>query len=70
MMFNQELEHVTFTFDTIELGLLIVCGLPALPHDLVPNQTQDDVRCACIAEAANRCAWLLTIPELYRLHVC
>ena len=28
-------EPVSFTFDTIELGSMIVCGLPASPHDLV-----------------------------------
>ena len=38
---DQELEHVSFTLDTIEPDSVIVCGLPALPHDLVPNQTQD-----------------------------
>ena len=32
-----ELEHVNFIFDTIDFGSLIVCGLLALPHDLVPN---------------------------------
>ena len=35
---NQEL---SLTLDTIETDSVIVCGLPALPHDLVPNQTQD-----------------------------
>ena len=34
-------ELVSFFFDTIVLGSVIVCELPALPHDLVPNQTQD-----------------------------
>ena len=28
-------EPVSFTFDTIKLGSMIVCGLPASPHDLV-----------------------------------
>ena len=32
---DQELKHVSFAFDTIGLGSLIVCGLLALPHDLV-----------------------------------
>ena len=62
---DQELEHVSFTFDTIKLCSLIVCGLLALPHDLVPNQTQVDVCCVCIVEAANPCV-LLTIPEVHR----
>ena len=26
-------EPVSFTFDTIKLGSMIVCGLPASPHD-------------------------------------
>ena len=38
---DQELQHVSFTLDTIEPDSVIVCGLPALPHDFVPNQTQD-----------------------------
>ena len=29
------IEAVSLTFDTIELGNMIVCGLPALPHDPV-----------------------------------
>ena len=29
------IEPVSFTFDTIKLGSMIVCGLPASPHDLV-----------------------------------
>ena len=52
---DQELQHVSFSFDTIELGSLIVCGLLALPHDLTPNQTQDGVYYACLAGAANPC---------------
>ena len=28
-------EPVSFTFDTIKLGSMIVCGLPASPHDLL-----------------------------------
>ena len=28
-------EHVSFIFNTIELGSRIVCGLPVLPHDPV-----------------------------------
>ena len=28
-------EPFSFTFDTIELGSMIVCGLPASPHDPV-----------------------------------
>ena len=55
VMYDPELEHVSFIFDTIELGSLIVCGLLALPHDLAPNQTQDDVSCACIAWVVNPC---------------
>ena len=39
MMFDPELEHVSFIFDTIELGSLIVCGLLAVPDDFVPKQT-------------------------------
>ena len=59
---DREIEHVSFTFDTIKLDSLIVCGLLALPHDLVPNQTQDDVCCACIAgvsslSTSNSAAW-------------
>ena len=34
-MKSTKAEHVSFPFDTIYLGSLIVCGLPALPHDLV-----------------------------------
>ena len=64
---DQELEHVSFTFDTIKLNSLIVCGLSALPHDLVPNQTQYDVCCVCIAEAANPC--VAAYLEYYQLRV-
>ena len=28
-------EHVSFSFNTIALGSMIVCGLPASPHDPV-----------------------------------
>ena len=59
---------VSFTFDTIELGSLIVCGLLALPHDLVPNQTQVDVCCVCIVGAASardsRSSPLASLPEM------
>ena len=34
-VFDPELEHVSFTFDTINLDSMIVCGRPASPHDLV-----------------------------------
>ena len=45
MTFNQELEHASFTFDTIELGSLIVCGLLALPHDLVQSIESSPLAC-------------------------
>ena len=32
---DQELKHVSFAFDNIDFGSLIVCGLLALPHGLV-----------------------------------
>ena len=38
-------EPVSFTFDTINLGSIIVCGLPALPHDLVHKS---DARCCLL----------------------
>ena len=34
-VFDPELEHVSYTFDNINFGSMIVCGLPASPHDLV-----------------------------------
>ena len=49
---DQELEHVSFTFDTIELGSLIVCGLPALPHDLVHKS---DARASLHCQSVRGC---------------
>ena len=34
-IFDPELEHVSFTFDNINIDNMIVYGLPASPHDLV-----------------------------------
>ena len=34
---DQELQHVNFTLNTIEPDSVIVRGLLALPHDLVPH---------------------------------
>ena len=34
---DQELQHVSLTLNTIEPDSVIVCGLLALPHDLVPH---------------------------------
>jgi len=56
-MSDQELvEHVSFTFDTIELWQDGRCaGFPPHHTTLCTNQTQDDVYCACLADAANQC---------------
>ena len=64
---DQELEHVSFTFDTIELGSLIVCGLPALPHDLVHKSDARRRLLRVPRYTANQCV-AATIPEAYRLH--
>ena len=37
-------------FRNHEFGNVIVCGLPASPHDFVSNQTQNDVSCACFVD--------------------
>ena len=64
---DQKLEHVSFTFDTIELGSLIVCGLPALPHDLVHKSDARRRLLRVPRYTANQCV-AATIPEVHRLH--
>ena len=66
-MVDQELEHVSFTFDTIELGRLIVCGLPALPHDIVHKSDARRRLHRVPRYTANQCV-ASTIPEVYHLH--
>ena len=60
---DQKLEHVSFTFDTIQLGSLIVCGLPALPHDLVHESDAKRRLLTCINTLPIR-AWLLRSRKL------
>ena len=60
-------EHVNFTFDTIELGSLIVCGLSALPHDLLHNSDARRRLLRVPRFVAIQCV-ATTIPEVHRLH--
>ena len=47
-------EHVSFAFDTT-IRQHDRVRVSASPHDLVPNQMQDNVCCVCFVDAVNQC---------------
>ena len=62
-------ELVNFTFNTVELGSMIVCGLPASPPEPVH---ESDARRLCYARSLTMPInpWLLTIPDVPYFQDC
>ena len=52
-------EPVSFFLDNIDLRSMMVCGLPALPHNPVQNQMQDGVIMRASLTLPIRCLFLL-----------
>ena len=57
-------EPVSFIFDTIELGTLIVCGLLALPHDPVHKSDARRRYYSCLADDANQMLFFLLTQDV------
>ena len=53
-VFQVLVELVSFTFDTIKLGSMIVCGLPASPHDPVHESDARRRLLRVLADTANQ----------------